>query len=453
MQARAEAVHDDSALMRALNGIGSLHASHYDFSQAVDFFTEALEVARRLGDERGIADTLSQLGNFYYNMGKLELGVKHYQEALALSQKLVDETRLVEAEDGLAKIMLEQGEIGASLERYKQIINIRRRLGYRNGLMSSLASMLIAQTFTADYRGAQETAEEVLDLHRKSGDFYRVPFINYYQAFGQLFHGEFDKAGENLKEGLRVAREQKQKSMQALGLAWLGYYYLTLGLEEHGLAQARESIHLAQELGSPLYVMRAQAILGTAYRHLDQLEEAIRELESVHAVAQGLGFVPDEVMILYQLVRVYIDTHQWDKAEQSLHRFSALATASDMKEFMARAQWLQSLLDIHHHRYEAALDTLITASDLAEQTDSRLSQYIIQIQKSYVYHISGNAAASRDAVVYAQKIQKRLLENLPDETMRQAFLDSAHAQHLQEMIDANASSQAKIKSPVGDVAQ
>ncbi|MCK6630473.1 MAG: tetratricopeptide repeat protein [Anaerolineae bacterium] len=453
MLAKAKELDDDSAQMRALNGIGSLHASHYDFSQAAEFFKEALAVARRLGDERGIADTLSQLGNFYYSLGKLELGVKCYQEALELSQKLGDESRQVEAEDGLAKIMLEQGEISASLDRYKQIVNTRRRLGYRSGLMNSLASLLMAQTFSADYRGAQETAEEVLEMHRKSGDFYRVPFIKYYQAFGQLFHGEWDKAGENLKEGLRLAHEQRQKSLQALGMAWLGYYYLTVGLDEAGLQQAQESMRLAEELGSPLYVMRAQAILGTAYRHLDQLEAAVQELESVHKMAQSMDFVPDEVMTLYQLVRAYMDTHQWAKAEASLSRLSTLAQASDMKEFMVRAQWLQSLLDIHHKRYAAALDALISASDLAEQIDSRLSQYIIQIQKSYVYHLSGNSPASRDAITYAQKIQKRLLETLPDESTRQAFLDNAHSKHLQEMVEANASSQVKTKSMVGDAVQ
>lgn len=120
---------------------------------------------------------------------------------------------------------------------------------------------------------------------------------------------------------------------------------------------------------------------------------------------------------------------------------------------MVRAQWLQSLVDIHLKQYDAALDGLIAASDLAEQIDSRLSQYIIQIQKSYVYHLSGNGPASRDAVTYAQKIQKRLLETLTDETMRQVFLNNTHAQHLQEMVEANASSQAKVKTPLGDGVQ
>lgn len=448
--AKAKELDNNSAQLRALNGIGSLHASHYNFSQASEFFREALSVARRIGDERGIADTLSQLGNFYYNMGELELATQCYREASDISITLSDESRRLEAEDGLAKIMLEQGEIAASLERYQEIIKGRRRLGYRSGLMSSLASLLVSQTFMASYDQANETAEEILELHRKSGEYYRVPFIKYYQAFAQLYQGELGQAGTNLKEGLSLAREQKQKAWQALGTAWLGYYYLTVGLDEDGLKEAEQSAAIAEELGSPLYVMRAQSMLGTAYRHLGRLEESVRVLEEVQAVAQGMGSAPDEVMILYQLVRAYMDTGQYDTATDSLRRLLNLARASEMKEFLIRGQWLQSLLDIQDQRYEDALNVLVQASNLAEETNSRLSQYIIQIQKSYVYHISGNSPASRDAMGYAQKIQKRLAESLPDDKTRQAFLNTQHAHHLQEMDEANSKSRVTLKENPGD---
>ena len=436
MLALARKLDNNSAQMRALNGIGSLHASHYDFSQASEFFREALEVSRRIGDERGIADTLNQLGNFYYNMGELELATQCYREAGEISTALQDEARRIEAEDGLAKIMLEQGEIVASIARYEEIISVRRRLGYRTGLMNSLSSLLVGYTFTTNYKAATETAEEILDLHQKSGDRYRVPLVKYYLAFGQLYQGELGQAGENLQEG-RLAQDQKQKSWLALGLAWLAYYYLTVGMDEKGRQQAEESARIAHELGSPLYVMRAQSMLGTAHRHLGRLAEAVAELENVHEVAQSMVFAPDEVMILYQLVRAYIDTDQWAKAETSLARLLGLARASEMKEFIVRGQWLESLLHIHQQQYEEALNVLIQASNLAEQTDSRLSQYVIQIQKSYVYHLSGNGAASRDAMAYAQKIEKRLADSLPDEATRRAFLKSYHAHHLQEMAEAN----------------
>jgi hypothetical protein len=82
----------------------------------------------------------------------------------------------------------------------------------------------------------------------------------------------------------------------------------------------------------------------------------------------------------------------------------------------------------------------VQASNLAEQIDSRLSQYVIQIQKSYVYHLSNNGPASRDAMIYAQKIEKRLADSLPDETTRQAFMKTPHALHLQKMVQVNSQS-------------
>jgi tetratricopeptide (TPR) repeat protein len=218
---------------------------------------------------------------------------------------------------------------------------------------------------------------------------------------------------------------------------------LNLGLYDDGLAQAEQSTHIARELGSPFYLMRAQSMLGAAYRHVQRLDEASHELEGVLAVAQRMGLALDEVMILYQLARAYIDANQWDEATETVKRLVSLAVASDMREFSVRGQWLQSILDIHRQRYNEALELLLQASDVAEQLDSRLSQYLIQIQKSYVYRVTGNSAASRDAIIYAQKLQKRLVDSLADEDLRQTFLNNYHARHLQETDKAYAASRAK----------
>ena len=107
-----------------------------------------------------------------------------------------------------------------------------------------------------------------------------------------------------------------------------------------------------------------------------------------------------------------------------------------MREFMARGYWLKSLLETHRQRYEVALDALVGASDVAQEIDSRLTHYMVQIQKAHIYAISGNEAAARDAVIYAQRLQKRLVENLPDEATHHTFLNNANALRLQELVQA-----------------
>ncbi|NEP85042.1 MAG: tetratricopeptide repeat protein, partial [Okeania sp. SIO3B3] len=68
MRDKARALGDKSAQMRALNGVGALRMGYYDFPSALPFFEEALDLARTISDEPGMADTLNQLGNYYYSM-------------------------------------------------------------------------------------------------------------------------------------------------------------------------------------------------------------------------------------------------------------------------------------------------------------------------------------------------------------------------------------------------
>lgn len=437
MLAKAKELKDDAAQMRALNGLGALHASHHNFTEASEFFQQALAVARRIGDKQGTAETLNQLGMFYYSMGQLELATKCYREAYDLSIELQSEVGRINAEDGLARVMLEQGEVLASLVRYQEeIIPVRRRLGYRGGLMHSLAAVLMAQVYLGDYTAAEQTATELLELHEKSGDYLRVPLVKYYRGLGQLYRGLLGEAGENLKEGLSLAQEQEQKSMQALGLAWLGYFYLTLGMDDRGLNYAQDSVNMAKELGSPLYVMKANAVLGAAYRHVGRLPEAVAELENVHQVAHDMGFTPDDVSILYQLTRAHIDSEQWEQAKNTLAQLQDLARASELKEYLARGWWLSAQLETHDQRFEAALDSLTQAANLAEEIDSRLTQFLIQTQKVATYQAAGNDAAARDAITYAQKLQKKLAEtNLTDEAEQRAFLNNVYSARLRQLAD------------------
>ncbi|HRV91849.1 MAG TPA: adenylate/guanylate cyclase domain-containing protein [Anaerolineae bacterium] len=443
MLAKAIELNDDAAQMRALNGNGALQASHLNFTLASQYFQKALTVARRIGDKSGIADTLNQLGNFYYQMGGLDLATSCFREASEASTTVNYDLARLTAEDGLAKVMLEQGEINASLDRYEHdIMPLSRRLGYRSGLMNSLYSVLMGQVFIANYQEADATAQELLELHKKSGDFYRVPLIKYYQGLALLYQGYLDESRNTLQEGLTLAEEQEQKSSIALGLAWMGYSNLTVGQTDEGLQQAEQSVRLAHELGSPLYVMKTQSVLGTAYRHLNRLNEAVIELENVQVNAHNMGFTADEVMILYQLIRAYIDINEWDKAKNRLTNLLALAEASDMREFVARGLWLQSILATHNQNYDEAIEAISRAAQVAHETNSRLVQFPIQIQSAYVYQCAENLTAAREAVVRAQTIQGDLLNHLASAEIRQTFLTHSYADKLREIAGAVATAPA-----------
>ncbi|NEP85044.1 MAG: tetratricopeptide repeat protein, partial [Okeania sp. SIO3B3] len=145
-------------------------------------------------------------------------------------------------------------------------------------------------------------------------------------------------------EGLDLAIDQKQRSWQLLGLGWLAHYHLNIGDYEAGLDYAEQSVEIAEDLGSPLYKMRSQLMLGTAYRHMHRTNEAIAELEQAEQTTRAMGLATDEVLVLYQLIRSYIQAEVWDKAETSYQRLVALVNASEMREYIVRTYWIQSML-------------------------------------------------------------------------------------------------------------
>jgi hypothetical protein len=185
--------------------------------------------------------------------------------------------------------------------------------------------------------------------------------------------------------------------------------------------------------------MKAQSVLGTAYRHLNRHSEAVFELENVQINAHNMDFVADEVMILYQLTRAYIDTAAWDKAELSLQNLLRLAQTSGMGEFEARGLWLQAVLNSHYQRHDAALNVLAQAAEMAQRSSSRLALFSVHIQAADIYQQSGNPAAAQAAIIEAQNLQQKLVATLPLDVSTETFLNHAPAQRLRQIATAIAS--------------
>lgn len=154
--------------------------------------------------------------------------------------------------------------------------------------------------------------------------------------------------------------------------------------------------------------------------------------------AHNMGFTSDEVMILYQLIRAYIDINEWDKAQNRLSHLLALASASDMQEFVARGLWLQSILATHNQRYDEAIEIINQAAQVAHETNSRLVQFPIQIQRAHIYQCAANLTAAREAVTKAQTSQGDLLNHLASAEIRQTFLTHSYADKLREIAGAVA---------------
>ena len=71
---------------KALNRLGIAYRSQGDYTKAIDFHQQSLEIRRQIGDRKGIATSLSGLGNAYRSQGDYAKAIDFQQQSLEIKQ-------------------------------------------------------------------------------------------------------------------------------------------------------------------------------------------------------------------------------------------------------------------------------------------------------------------------------------------------------------------------------
>ncbi|MFQ5859688.1 MAG: tetratricopeptide repeat protein, partial [Anaerolineae bacterium] len=253
----AEAMDDRQAAWQAVLDLGLLWASR-DYAQAGEYFQQALERARALGDAATIGHSLNRLGNWHMNIDQPGEGLRHHEEALAIFQQLNDRPGIAETLDllGLASIM--GGNAVQSTAYFEQAVALFRELDDRQALVSSLATMMVR------------------------GQAYRTETM----VSGAANWAECAREGEM---GLEIAREIGWRAGEAYALLELGYCLGPLGEYASALDCARAGLDVAQDIAHHQWMTGAYCALGALYLDLLALPAARQHLEQALALAKEVG--------------------------------------------------------------------------------------------------------------------------------------------------------------------
>jgi tetratricopeptide (TPR) repeat protein len=421
----AKANEDLITQMRALIELGKLHAGHEKFSQAAPYFEEALEIARQAKDKMGLVDALNQLGTFVFNMGELQEANMYFNEALEIAQGLGNTPRTATSQDGLATIVLHQGEIDASIARLEQIAKTWRNIGNYQGFMKTSVNLAIAYNWQANYEQGDQTCADALIIQERTGDLSWAPNLSYYLAQNAFARGELSTASKHLSNVTKISQQLGNGIRQSVGLSGGGYFNLTIGQTELASVQIEEAVRVAKITGSPLWISRARRILGVAHRFTGNLAQAQTILEEELAQMKKMGFCPDQVEILGELLEVYAASNQWDKVSPALDYMFNLVTTSDMKASQAKALIIKAKLANHRHQYEQSLDHLLEARNIAQTTGDKLIEIVAEIDIAKAQLDLGHPSRARVSLDRAEQLLQEVTATLGNEELEHHFLTTA----------------------------
>jgi tetratricopeptide (TPR) repeat protein len=430
--AGAEATDDRQTAWQALLDLGLLWASR-DYAQAGDYFRQALERARALGDRATVAHSLNRLGNWHMNIDQPREGLRYHEEALAIFEGLHDRRGIAETLDllGLASGM--GGDLVQATAYFEEAVALFRELDDRQALSSSLATRIVlgwayrtetmvpgAADLAACARDGEMALEIARDIGWRAGEAYALLELGYYLGP----HGDYARALGYARAGLEVAQDIEHRQWMTGAYCALGALHLDLLALPQARQHLEQALALAKEVGSRHWFRTATGHLAGVYILEDDLALAEQILDDALSVDTPCRTIGQRIV---WCARGELALAAGDPALALQVADLLIATASNLTPEQAipwvgrlRGEALTAL-----GRTDEAEVELHAAQETAHALGVLPMLWRIHVALGKLYRATARPEEAEGEFRAARAIIEELAANIPDEALRENFLQQA----------------------------
>jgi DNA-binding CsgD family transcriptional regulator len=250
-----------------------------DYARAGDYRRDALALARSVGDDSLVAQGLNRVANWHANIDRPALAIRDHQEALALFERLGDHRGVAETVDLLAIANLIGGDLMTAAELYVRAAALHEAAGDQRALARALSLLCLCHGSihgSCTTFGRTEIAEQLLRsdrplrLSREIGWRAGQAFVLWMLGDALAWRGSYDRAIPLMRESIAIAREMKHLQWECGASCGFGMVLLDLQLPAEALAFLEHAYSIALRLGSRTWTRWCAAALAMALARTGQ---------------------------------------------------------------------------------------------------------------------------------------------------------------------------------------
>ncbi|MBI3796070.1 MAG: AAA family ATPase [Deltaproteobacteria bacterium] len=314
--------------------------------------------------------------------GAVLMVLAEYEEAVAAYQRALELVRQVKNRQGEIEILVELSMVYVSAHREEpateygeQALVIARELGDPVSQAICLANRVY--TVTTGRGPTVETtrdAEESLRLAREIED-PKLQAQTLIQLGRTLeFRGDFDRSLTHLQEGVELAQRLHMGFMFGQAAFFIGHAHLAKGEYEEALRWYRQLSEYASAAGDKFHIARAPNCIGGVHLELFDLAEAVRvNLEAEEVARKTWPWPEPRGHCLVKAGLAYLLQDERDLAEECFRRAWALLEADTWMRWRWHIPLLRARgeLALVEGRRDEAWTYAVQSLEMATRTDSR----------------------------------------------------------------------------------
>ena len=282
-------IGDERGMSATLSNMAVVYQVRGDFDRSVATYREALAISERLGDTQGLAENLINLGTVHEEMGQLVEALDCYKRALDIETELGDRMAEILCLNDIGNVYLTQGRIDDAQVYIERALDVRKNIGEKKGVGISLNCLGTIARLRGQYERALAKHLEALELFRETKWRTGEAETLVCMAFVMAGRGRFTAALESLEEASAVYAEMSDRSGLAVVSTALADVECSLGTCERAIERVDRALDEAEKLGNSELVAAALLTRGRLKRLTGKLDAAVSDLTTAADAAERCG--------------------------------------------------------------------------------------------------------------------------------------------------------------------
>jgi len=390
---------DDSTKVQILLSLSKLYFAR-NLLESVEYATQALELAREMGNLELQRDALGVLGGARFYQGNFEMAREIWLEDIELLKQLdgifADDSikrRSIKNDmalllNNVGVIYKNTGEYDKAIEYYQENLRIQEELGHILNMARSRANIgTVYYYFGIDYNKALEYYNTSLELFRQYTEEYsddeegavlegRSGMAGIYLNIG-LVYKELNNMGlaiDNYRKALRIFREIDDKPGIANTQNQIGLVYLEGGSYDDALTASLNALNLYREIGNRREVAATLRNVGTIYYRWGRYEQALNYFNQSLQLNQELNFKKEVYDVYKDISDTYATMGNFRLALENYQKYNALKDSSIREENIKQISELETKYETERVERE---NELLNTKNMLQETELKRQRVMI----------------------------------------------------------------------------
>ena len=275
--------------MNILNELGLAYDSLSEFNRAIEFFQQALEISRKIGDRNGEAKSLMGRGNAYFSLGQYQQAVYFYEQSLTICTEIGDRNGEANSFMGRGNAYFSLGQNQQAIYFYEQALKIYTEIGDRNGEAKSLNGLGSSSYLLGQNQQAIYFYEQSLKIYTEIGDHLGKAYSLGNLGNSSYSLGQCQQAIHFYQQSLEISREIGDRHGEAYSFGNLGSAYGSLGQYQQAVHFYRQFLEICKEIGDRHGEAGSLNNLGLALKKMGRRSESIDAFNASRRIYEELG--------------------------------------------------------------------------------------------------------------------------------------------------------------------